>query len=191
MARRDLITALGVAGIAYLVYKLVTQPTASGTLTEAVSNLADDAANALMPGYWKTANNAALYVPYINQVEAQLGIPTDLLARIAYEESHFRSDIVSGAVVSPEGAVGLMQLEPQYYPGAGQNWQTDVQSAGASLAAYAKQFQDWQLAVAAYNDGPGNISAYLAGTHALPLETQNYVSDIVSDVPVQGSLVSV
>jgi soluble lytic murein transglycosylase-like protein len=190
MARRDLLAGLAVAGVAYLVYRILTEATVSGTLTEAFSNVIDDTSNSLMPGFWKTANNASTYVPYIENVEATLGIPADLLARIAYQESHFRSDIVSGQTVSPAGAVGLMQLMPQYFPGAGQNWQSDVQTAGNLLASLYKQFGDWQLAVAAYNDGAGNIQQYLLGTHPLPSETSNYVAAVFSDVRVPGQLVS-
>jgi soluble lytic murein transglycosylase-like protein len=48
-------------------------------------------------------------------------------------------------------------------------------------------FGDWGLAVAAYNDGQGNVNKYLAGTRALPAETLAYVSDVLSDVPVSGA----
>jgi hypothetical protein len=48
-------------------------------------------------------------------------------------------------------------------------------------------FTDWTLALAAYNDGQGNVRAYLAGNRALPAETLNYVSDVLADVPVPGA----
>jgi soluble lytic murein transglycosylase-like protein len=141
---------------------------------------------------WQDVGEGPTYVPYLNQTEQQYGIPTNLLARIAYQESHFRADIISGATVSPAGAVGIMQLEPQYFPGAGQNPMTDIGTAGAYLAKLYTEFGDWQVATAAYNDGPGNLAKYEAGTlTTLPLETQNYVADIFADVPVQGSLIQV
>jgi soluble lytic murein transglycosylase-like protein len=180
-------------GLGYLAYKVLTQPSATGTITEQISNFGDDLMNTVSPGAWKTSNNAQIYVPFINSAEMQLGIPQDLLARIAYQESHFRADIVSGSVTSPAGAIGLMQLMPQYFPGAGANWQQDVISAGNELNSLYARFHDWQLAVAAYNWGQGNLNSYLAnpGTISMPTETSKYVAEVIADVPISGSLVSV
>src|SRR5580698_3072077 len=50
----------------------------------------------------------------LNQAEATYGIPTDLLARQAFEESSFSPSVIYGGPNSA-GAVGLMQLEPQFY----------------------------------------------------------------------------
>jgi soluble lytic murein transglycosylase-like protein len=194
MRRSPLLWLFAVGG-AYLAYRVLTQPSASGTLSEQVSNLGEDIVNTVSPGAWKSSAKAQQYVPYINDVETYLGIPPDLLARIAYEESHFRDDIVSGIVKSPVGAVGLMQLMPQYFPGAGVNWQTDVQTAGSDLVSLFKQFNDWQLAVAAYNWGPGNVRHWLSkggySGGALPTETSKYVTQILADVPLAGALVNV
>ncbi len=181
--------AVLVAGLGYVVYKVLITPSATGTFTEKLSNFWSGVVNMVTPGAWLTSGNASTYVPYINSVESDLGIPQNLLARIAYEESHFRTDIVTGAVKSSAGAVGLMQLMPQYFPGAGANWQADVRTAGNLLVSLYQKYGDWQLAIAAYNDGQGNIDGYLAGTRSLPLETQQYVADIVGDVPVAGSMV--
>lgn len=164
----------------YLLYKMGT--------SDAALNLADDTMNSLSPGSWKTSAQAQKYIPYIEGVEAQYGIPTDLLARMAYQESHFRDDIVSGATTSSAGAVGLFQLLPQYFPGAGQNWQADTITAAKYLLQLYNEFQDWTLAVAAYNDGPGNIQAYLAGSKSLPTETQNYVAAVAADTGITGEL---
>jgi soluble lytic murein transglycosylase-like protein len=181
--------AVLVIGAGYVVYQILSTPSVSGTFSEQLQNWWDNVTNSIIPGSWATSGNGPTYVPYINGVENSLGIPQNLLARIAYEESHFRSDIVSGAVKSSAGAVGLMQLMPQYFPNAGLNWQNDVQTAGNLLKSLYTQFGDWQLAVAAYNDGSGNVSAFLNGSKDLPAETQQYVADVVADVPVPGSLI--
>lgn len=141
---------------------------------------------------WQSVGEGPTYMPYFGTTEAQYGIPTNLLARIGYQESHFRDDIISGATVSPAGAVGIMQLMPEYFPGAGENAVQDIATAGAYLAKLYQEFGDWQVATAAYNDGPGNLAKYEAGTlTTLPLETQNYVADVFADVPVAGSLIQV
>lgn len=131
----------------------------------------------------------------LNSTEDRYAIPQNLLARIAYQESHFRPDIISGAVVSPAGAVGIMQLLPQYFPGAGQSPQADIDTAGKFLSELDDRFHDWTVAVAAYNWGGGNVHheyAMDANKYVLadmPTETQNYVRDVFADVPVTGVLV--
>jgi hypothetical protein len=42
--------------------------------------------------------------------------------------------------------------------------------------AARKKFGNLGLAAAGYNAGPGRVSAWLAGTRALPGETRNYVA---------------
>lgn len=171
----------------------VTDPMADATsadITGSLQSLYEDAMNKLT-GNWASQGDGPTYVPILNQAENQYGIPPNLLARIAYQESHFRPDIISGATRSGAGAVGIMQLMPQYFPGAGSDPTADIQTAAAYLAKLYGQFGDWQVAVAAYNDGPGNVTAYLNGSKTLPLETQNYVAGVFADVPVQGSLVQV
>jgi soluble lytic murein transglycosylase-like protein len=138
---------------------------------------------------WKAGGE--LYLPTLNDAEIEFGIPTDLLARIAFEESSWRLQVVNGTVKSSDGCVGLMQLNPVYYPQAGQHWYQDIQWAAELLADHYKRFQDWQVALAAYNDGAGNIDLWLKGDRPLPLETSNYVGQIVADVPVPGAIVPV
>jgi soluble lytic murein transglycosylase-like protein len=158
-----------------------------------LQTLWENAVNTISPGAWMTAGEGPTYQPTFAVVESNNGIPTNLLFRMGYQESRFRPDIISGATVSSAGAIGIMQLEPQFFPGAGQNPQTDIATAGAYLAKLYSQFGDWQLAVAAYNDGPGNIANWESNPDAssLPLETQNYVADVFADVPVEGSLIQV
>jgi soluble lytic murein transglycosylase-like protein len=206
VARKDLVT-LGLLGVAaYIGWQYYVQsqsqgetdsetdPTGSATTSGVAGTLQtlwENALTAVGAVDWRAVGEGPTYIPYLNTTEAQYAIPTDLLARIAYQESHFRADIIDGSTVSPAGAVGIMQLLPQYFPGAGENAIADIATAGQYLAKLYQEFGDWQLAVAAYNDGPGNVKAYLAGTKTLPLETQNYVAGVFADVPVSGSLIQV
>jgi soluble lytic murein transglycosylase-like protein len=138
---------------------------------------------------WKAGGEE--YLPLLNAAEDTYALPRDLLARVAYQESHWRTDIVDGTVKSPTGAVGLMQLEPQFFPGAGADWRADILTAAKYLANLHHEFQDWQLAIAAYDWGPGDVAKYRAGIYkVLPTETFNYVHAVFTDVPVSGSLMS-
>lgn len=138
-----------------------------------------------MSDAWKSAPNAETYLPVLEAAEERYAIPHLLLCRIAYQESHYREDIVSGKVKSSAGCVGLMQLLPADFPNAGVSWQADVLSAGKYLADLYRQFKDWHLAVAAYDWGPGDVAEYKAGKKAFPAETLKYLAQVFADVPVK------
>lgn len=179
MKNRDMWLLLGLGVLAYLVY-------ATATGQQWTANIA----SAVVPTAWLTLGQAPNYVPYINQIEQQYGLPQNLLAAVAFQESSFDPS----AVNSSSGAVGMFQMLPKYFPGAGQNWQTDAVTAAKYLVQLFNQFGDWQSALAAYNWGPGNLQQmYAAGGNYnnLPTETQNYVTKITSNVPVGGNLVAV
>jgi soluble lytic murein transglycosylase-like protein len=126
------------------------------------------------------------YLPILYAAEDKYGIPRDLLARLAYQESRFREDIISGATVSPAGALGIMQIVPRFHPNADPlNVPAAIDYAARFLSQLHKQFGTWKLALAAYNAGPGNVTKY--GNTVPPFtETQNYVSQILADVNTSG-----
>lgn len=144
---------------------------------------------------WQGVNEGPTWVPVINQAEAASGIPANLLARMAYEESRFREDVIDGTTPSSAGALGILQLMPQYFsavqvptPFTTDDVNAQIQQAAQQLASLYAQFGDWGYAVAAYNCGAGTLQNVLAGQAQLPTETVNYVSDILADVPVQTAL---
>jgi soluble lytic murein transglycosylase-like protein len=171
---------LGAAGILYLLSQTNAGQSAiqSGITT--------------VLGSWqeKAAANASDLWPDLSQTIAQAevdnGIPSGLLLRLAYQESHFRPDIINGTTVSSAGAQGLMQLVPAYYPGIDPlNTDQAIDAAAQSLVTYFNRFGSWPLALAAYNAGPGNVQKY----KGIPpfTETQNYVTQILADVPAANS----
>ncbi len=138
----------------------------------------------------KTAERAGMYLYYIvGQVEAR-GMPMEL-ALLPFVESSFKP-----TALSPARASGLWQFIPstgtQY--SLDQNlWKDErrdvVESTRAALDYFQKlyaQFNDWQLALAAYNWGEGNVQRAvdrnvaqgLPGDYShirMPQETANYV----------------
>jgi len=136
-------------------------------------------------GLWKTAKNAEKYLPALHAAEVKYKIPPDLLARMAYQESHFRDDIVSGKVISSAGAVGIMQLVPRWHPSVNPLVvNAAIDYAGSYVRSLYDQFGSWKLAVAAYNAGPGNV-VKAKGIPAFT-ETQNYVSQVFGDLITPG-----
>lgn len=137
---------------------------------------------------WKSKGNK--YLPILWAAEDKYGIPRDLLARQAYQESHFRDDIISGATVSSAGALGIMQIVPRFHPTADPlNVPAAIDYAARFLSQLHRQFGSWKLALAAYNAGPGNVTKY--GNTVPPFaETQNYVTQILADVNAGGRSVA-
>lgn len=130
---------------------------------------------------WKSAKNAEKYLVLLHNAEIKHGLPPDLLARVAYQESRFRDDIVNGKVTSAAGAQGIMQIVPRWHPTINP---LDVPAAIDYAARYLRQlyqqFGLWSLALAAYNYGPGNVSK--VPRDQWPVETRNYVADITGDL---------
>lgn len=153
-----------------------------------------DAVTAAISG-WASVEQGPVWVPVINQAETAAGIPANLLARMAYQESHFRPDVIDGSTPSSAGALGILQLMPAYFstvqvpvPFSTQDTMDQITQAAGQLAALYDEFSDWTLAVAGYNAGAGTVSKYINGTGTLPAETQAYVADVIADVPVPGAL---
>lgn len=102
------------------------------------------------------------------------GLPVPFLTRLIWRESAFRV-----GAVSPVGAQGVAQFMPGTARERGLTDPFDpeqaIPHAAHLLADLNRQFGNLGLAAAAYNGGPGRVSAWLAGTGGLPTETRNYV----------------
>jgi soluble lytic murein transglycosylase-like protein len=127
---------------------------------------------------------AAPYLDQINAASAAEGLPEGLLARLLYEESRFRPDIISGATTSTAGAEGIAQFMPATSAGLGidpLNPAEAIPAAAHDLRKMFDLFGTWSLALAAYNWGQGNVTR--KGIAAAPAETRKYVSSILGDLP--------
>ncbi|MCJ2045082.1 lytic transglycosylase domain-containing protein [Methylobacterium sp. J-078] len=102
------------------------------------------------------------------------GLPVPFLTRLIWRESAFRV-----GAVSPVGAQGVAQFMPGTARERGLTDPFDpeqaIPHAAHLLADLNRQFGNLGLAAAAYNGGPGRVSAWLAGIGGLPTETRNYV----------------
>jgi peptidoglycan DL-endopeptidase CwlO len=118
-------------------------------------------------------------VPYADlfaQAGAKHGISPALLAGVAKTESNFNS-----SAVSPVGAQGLMQFMPATAAGLGVN-AADPASAIDGAARYLRNLTDrfgsTDLALAAYNAGPGAVTR--AGGIPPYAETQAFVRKVTT-----------
>ena len=131
----------------------------------------------------------ARYKPLLAAAEKRYGIPSGMLARLAWQESRFRDDIVSGRTVSSAGAMGIMQIVTRWHPGVDPlNPAQAIDYAGQFLARLYKKFGTWELALKAYNWGEGNLVKWLRGEKIEPLETRLYSAQILSDLRMDGMI---
>ncbi len=138
---------------------------------------------------------AGRYRDMIERVLREEGLPTDLI-HLAQAESAFQPQALSRA-----GARGLWQFMAfrgsEY--GLNRNWwldeRQDPEAATRAAARHLRDlygmFNDWYLAMAAYNSGPGAVQKAIERTgyadfwelykrNVLPKETKNYVPIILA-----------
>lgn len=131
------------------------------------------------PGIAARVADGTPYAGLINAAAARTGVPGELLAAVARQESGFNP-----RAVSPAGAQGLMQLMPGTARGLGVENPFDpaqaVDGAARLLRSLLDRFGSTELALAAYNAGPGAVSRY----DGIPpyRETQDYVRNIMAMV---------
>ena len=152
------------------------------TPTNDTPTLLDTLMNASVTKFnlWKPP---AIYADRIAAAEVKYGIPTDMLARLLYQESHYREDIITGRVTSRTGAQGIAQFMPATAREMGVNpldVSSSIDGAGRYLSALYRQTGSWTRALAAYNWGVGNVTR--KGIDAAPTETRLYYSQILGDV---------
>jgi soluble lytic murein transglycosylase-like protein len=118
------------------------------------------------------------------QAQAQ-GVPVNLALSLAFAENGFRQYDQKGKVIlSPKGAVGIMQV----MPGTGKEYgfsrqdltdpEKNVQAGVSVLKDFLSRSNgDSMMAAGMYNAGP-NHSFFKTGKGDLPEETQNYIAKI-------------
>lgn len=123
---------------------------------------------------------------YIAEAALRFALPEDWIKRVLQEESGGHTTLNGKPIVSPKGAMGLMQVMPD-------TWHDmqglldlgpdpfDPHDNILAGAGYLRQMRDLfgdTGAFAAYNAGPKRYSEFLSGARPLPKETRNYVDAI-------------
>ena len=122
------------------------------------------------------------------------GLPAPFFARLIWKESRFDPN-----AVSPVGAEGVAQFMPGTAKMRGLANSFDIEQAIPTSAHYLAEmrtrFGNLGLAAAAYNSGESRVSRWLSSGGFLPLETEDYVLDIMgeaadnfSDASYQGTI---
>jgi len=124
----------------------------------------------------KISYNNNINKKWFEEIGRSLSIDPALLMAIAKVESSFNPK-----VVSPKGALGLMQLLPATAELVGVrdpfNPLENLKGGALYLKRLLEEFKDLHLALAAYNAGPEKVRAY-GGIPPYP-ETQQYVKTVL------------
>jgi hypothetical protein len=112
----------------------------------------------------------------------QHALPEAFFARLIWKESRFDPN-----AVSPAGAEGIAQFMPGTAALRDLEDSFDVEQAIPASAKYLGELKNdygnLGLAAAAYNAGEARVSRWLDRGGFLPLETENYVLDIMGEAP--------
>jgi len=135
------------------------------------------AAHAPSPVTDATGSEARTIQQAIQRAAARYDVPSHLIHSVISCESNFKTD-----AVSPAGAQGLMQLMPDTARDLGVNDPFDIQQNIDGGTRYLRQMLDRfegnvEIALAAYNAGPGTVSRY--GGIPPYQETQTYVKKVM------------
>jgi len=111
----------------------------------------------------------------LSQAAADNELPEEFFTRLIWQESRF-----DPTAVSPAGAQGIAQFMPQTAAARGLTNAFEPLQALRESASYLRELRttfggNLGLAAAAYNAGPAQVEAWLAGRRSLPAETQAYV----------------
>ena len=138
----------------------------------------------------QTMSSSALmarWEPLILQASHRFKVPAEWLRAVMRQESGGRTMLAENLpIVSSTGAMGIMQVMPgtytematQYGLGTDPYNPRDNINAGAGYLKWLHGKYGYPAMFAAYNDGPGNLDAFLTQGRDLPDETHNYVNGI-------------
>lgn len=131
----------------------------------------------VLPYLPKTNNSQSrrIYMPLAQEMARKHQVPQSLFVRLVQQESNWNP-----RARSHKGAIGLAQLMPQTARKLGVNPhdpRENLEGGARYLRQQYDRFGSWQLALAAYNAGPGAVQKY----NGVPpyRETQNYVRKVL------------
>ena len=128
------------------------------------------------------ANQAPNLAPVCLMIEFAAhanALPLSFFARVIWQESRFRPDVIGPMTRSGERALGIAQFMPATAAERRLlepfNPVEALPKSGRFLADLRAEFGNLGLAAAAYNAGRQRVREFIARSRGLPPETRNYV----------------
>ena len=169
----------GSLGNPFTIYSLSHQPYAA-----ALSMIPSNPLECAMPAYRPNPSlgrsaeeRRRVIFPLVQQVACEHGLPVGLFDALIMKESRYRA-----TALSPKGAVGLSQLMPDTAHNLGVDAYTlsdNLRGGARYLKAQVNRFGRYDLALAAYNAGPGRVQRGWSVPRIA--ETQDYVRTIMGN----------
>lgn len=132
--------------------------------------------------------------PYVIAEAQRQGVPPSIALAVANRESGVCHWTSSGAVKrGSAGEVGIMQLMPSTAQALGvdpYDFQSNIRGGVRYLADMYRQFGSWDLALEAYNWGPGKLQAAIASGRSAPTQVQAYASAVLGPGPSSPTISS-
>ena len=158
-------------------------PEATANISDFTPEVGPPGAAAIAPRLVPTGPDPGAVESMVRREAAAQGVPPDLMANLAKQESRFKQN-----KISPKGAIGVMQLMPNTAKGLGVD-PNDLEQNIHGGVKYYKQLMDQfggdhVRAVAAYNAGPDTIEK----DKGIKPETRDYVKAITGVDPGQAGL---
>ncbi|MES1973330.1 MAG: lytic transglycosylase domain-containing protein [Pseudomonadota bacterium] len=134
--------------------------------------------------------------PLVTEASQRFGVPVAWIEQVMQAESGGKTVLNGRPIVSPAGAMGLMQLMPGTWAemrdalGLGRD-PFDPRDNILAGTAYLRRMYDrfgYPGMFAAYNAGPGRYAAYLAGRQSLPVETIAYLAITARNLPTAAQV---
>jgi soluble lytic murein transglycosylase-like protein len=144
------------------------------------------AAVALIAASSAQADSVDPWRGFISEASLRFGIPEGWIIRVMRAESGGKTVLNGRPIISPAGAVGLMQVMPGTWTplrdslNLGNN-PHDPHDNIIAGTAYLRMMYDqfgYPGLFGAYNAGPGRYAAYLRGKSRLPAETIAYMASV-------------
>ena len=129
----------------------------------------------------------ARWNPFIEKAAKRFDVPARWIREVMRIESGGRTMMAENKrIVSSQGAVGLMQIQPgtyaemrtQYRLGADPFDPHDNIFAGAAYLRWLRGKYGYPVMFEAYDDGPGHLEQRIMSGQVLPAETRNYIVSI-------------
>ncbi len=136
----------------------------------------------------QAADFSSPWAAMVNEASRRFGLPEAWIYRVIQAESGGRTMLRGRPIMSPKGAMGLMQLMPATYGDMASRYglggdpylpRDNILAGTAYLRLMYERF-GFPGMFAAYNCGPERYEAFLQGRQGLPVETRSYLARITS-----------